>query len=47
MIFVHNNHATKGGSSEGIRMAKTIDTDILFIRVSMMLALQESGLQQL
>ena len=29
MIFVHTNHATKGGCSEGVLMAKASDTDIL------------------
>ena len=40
-------HAAKGGSPEGVLMAKASDTDILFIAVSMMAALQETGLQQL
>ena len=29
MIFVHNNHATKGGRPEGVLMAKASDTDII------------------
>ena len=47
MIFVHTNHATKGGSLEGVLMAKASDTDILFIAVSMMSALRKTGLHQL
>ena len=39
MIFVHTNHATKGGSPEGVLVAKASDTDIIFIAVSMMSAL--------
>ena len=35
MIFVHTNHATKGGSPEGVLVAKASNTDILFIAVSM------------
>ena len=44
MIFVHTNHATKGGSPEGVLMAKASDTEILVIAVVMMSALQETGL---
>ena len=47
MIFVHTNHATKGGSPEGVLMAKASDTEILFIAVSMMSALRETSLHQL
>ena len=31
MIFVHTNHATKGGSPEVVLVAKASDTDIIFI----------------
>ena len=44
MIFVHTNHATKGGSPEEVLMAKTSDKDILFMAVSMMSALREISL---
>ena len=47
MIFVHTDYVTKGGSPEGVFMAKASDTDIFFIVVSRMAALQETGLQQL
>ena len=46
MIFVHTNHATKGGSPEWVLMAKASDTEIIFIAVSMMSALRETGLHQ-
>ena len=35
MIFVHINHATKGGSPEEVLMAKASDTNFFFIAVSM------------
>ena len=47
MIFLHTKHATKEIIPEGVLMAKTGDTGILFIPVNMMSALQETGLQQL
>ena len=28
MIFIHTNYATKGGSPEGVLIAKASDTDI-------------------
>ena len=34
MIFVHTNHAKKGGSPEGVLLAKASDTDIICIAVS-------------
>ena len=34
MIFVHTNHATIGGGSEGVLMAKVSDTDIICIAFS-------------
>ena len=47
MIFVHTNHATIGGSLEGLLMTEASDTEILFITVSMMSALRETDLHQL
>ena len=44
MIFVLTNHATKGVSPEEVLMAKASDTENLFIAVSMMSALRETGL---
>ena len=34
LIFVHTNYSTKGGSHEGVLMAKASDTDIICIAVS-------------
>ena len=34
MIFVYITHATKGGSPEGVLIAKASDTDIICIAVS-------------
>ena len=34
MLFVHTNHATKGGSPEGVLMAKASATDIICMAVS-------------
>ena len=41
MIFVHTNHATKGGRPEGVLMAKASDTEFFFIAVSIMSALRD------